>query len=49
MTYLLRGEPTVEAPVEITALLLASLITDDAGLLMRLRSRSISRSRLAGF
>lgn len=38
----LRGEPTEEAPDA----LVASLITEDAGLLIRLRSRSTSRSRL---
>lgn len=40
----LRGEPTAEAP----DVLVVSLITEDAGLLIRLRSRSTSRSRLDG-
>ena len=38
----LRGDPTEEAPDA----LVVSLITEDAGLLIRLRSRSTSRSRL---
>lgn len=39
----LRGEPTEEDP---DALVVTSLTTEDAGLLIRLRSRSTSRSRL---
>jgi hypothetical protein len=38
----LRGDPTEEAP----DVLVVSLITEDAGLLIRLRSRSTSRSKL---